>query len=209
MNLKINFENCYSVVINNIYYNKIFSEQMQVYQDENTKTIFYLIPSQDTPFSFNICEINPELKNLLINSNDKKSIYEKFLDLFSNISIKLNPTKKSLYIPAFLVENYLTSKNFEEIESNIKLFDESISTPLHVSTFDEIINAKFKPDFDIQNNFIDNENDIGDNNYVIKDDFIIGIFKNGTIKDNKLALIQILYVETANFTKKINLVNKQ
>ena len=66
MNLKINFENCYSVVINNIYYNKIFSEQMQVYQDENTKTIFYLIPSQDTPFSFNICEINPELKNLVI-----------------------------------------------------------------------------------------------------------------------------------------------
>ena len=210
MNLKINFENCYSVVINNIYYNKIFSEQMQVYQDENTKTIFYLIPSQDTPFSFNICGINPGLKNLLINSNDKKSIYEKFLDLFSNTSIKLiNTTKKSLYIPAFLIENYLTSNNFEEIEGNIKIFDESSSTPLHVSNFDEIINAKFKPDFDIQNNFIDNENNIGDNNYVIKDDFIIGIFKNGTIKDNKLALIQILYVETANFTKKINLVNKQ
>ena len=209
MDLKVNFENCYSIIMNDIYYNKIFSEHLQVYQDENTKTIFYLIPSQNMPFSFNICEINPELKNLLINDNNNKNIYEKFLDLFANTSIKLlNTTKKSLYIPAFLIENHLTLKNFEEIEDNIKLLDSSNLNPLHISTFDEFIEAKFKPDFDFQNNFIDNEYDINDNHYVIKDDFIIGIFRNDTIKDNKLALIQILYVNKSNFTKNNHIIKK-
>jgi len=129
--------------------------------------------------------------------------------LFANTSIKLlNTTKKSLYIPAFLIENHLTLKKFEEIEDNIKLLDCSNLNPLHISTFDEFIEAKFKPDFDFQNNFIDNEYDINDNHYVIKDDFIIGIFRNDTIKDNKIALIQILYVNKSNFTKKNNIIKK-
>jgi hypothetical protein len=209
LGLKINFGNIYSVIINDIYYNRISNEQMNIYQDENTNAIFYLIPSQDSPFSFNICEINPELKNLLINDNDAKNIYEKFLDLSTSTNIKLlDQTKKCLYIPSFISKKHLVSKDFMEISKNIKLLDESTKTDLYISSVNEFINVEFKTDTDMNYNFIDNEDNENDSENVIKNDFVIGIFRNDTIKDNNLSLIQILYIEKNNFITKSNINNK-
>ena len=209
LDLKINFGNIYSVIINDIYYNRISNEQMNIYQDENTNAIFYLIPSQDSPFSFNICEINPELKNLLINDNEAKNIYEKFLDLSTSTNIKLlDQTKKSLYIPSFISKKHLVSKDFMEISKKIKLLDESTKTDLYISSVNEFINVEFKTDTDMNYNFIDNEDNENDSENVIKNDFVIGIFRNDTIKDNNLSLIQILYIEKNNFITKSNINNK-
>ena len=209
LDLKINFANIYSVIMNDIYYNKITNEQMNIYQDENTQAIFYLIPSQDSPFSFNICEMNHELKNLLINDNSAKSIYDKFLDLNTNTSIKLlDQAKKSLYIPSFNSKKHLVSKEFMEISKNMKLIEESTKNDLYISCVNEFINVEFKTDVDMNNNFIDNDNYEKNNDNIIKDDFIIGIFRNDIIKDNNLSLIQILYIEKNNFITKSNINNK-
>ena len=60
----------------------------------------------------------------------------------------------------------------------------------------------------MNNNFIDNDNYEKNNDNIIKDDFIIGIFRNDIIKDNNLSLIQILYIEKNNFITKSNINNK-
>ena len=202
INLNLNFENCYSVILNEIYYNKLSTEKMKIFQEDKTKTIFYLIPSQDSSFSFNICEINQELKNLLFNNNSHQNIYEIFLDLNTNSKINiLEKNPKSLYIPSFILNKHLYSDDFENMESNIKISDIEPKSPLYLSSLNEFINVEFKPDINIKNNFIDNELNKG---YVIKDEFIIGIFNNDLIKDNKFTLVQLLHIKKENFITKNN-----
>ena len=175
---------------------------MKIFQEDKTKTIFYLIPSQDSSFSFNICEINQELKNLLFNNNSHQNIYEIFLDLNTNSKINiLEKNPKSLYIPSFILNKHLYSDDFENMESNIKISDIEPKSPLYLSSLNEFINVEFKPDINIKNNFIDNELNKG---YVIKDEFIIGIFNNDLIKDNKFTLVQLLHIKKENFITKNN-----
>ena len=201
LNLFINLENCYSLLINNIYYNKISSEQMQIYQIEKTNSIFYFIPTKDSSFILNICEINPELKNLIENNNIK-DIYQTFIDFNSNSNKKLQQEKKCLYIPSFVLKKHINSKNLEDINKNIKILDEKTKEPLYISSVNEFINVEFNYDFNIKNNFIENENNLYNDGYMIKNEFIIGIFRNDYInKENKLNLVQILYVEKDNFKK--------
>ena len=205
IDLKLNVRNCFSLMINNIYYNKISSDTMQVYQEEKTKSIFYLIPIQDSPFSINICQVNSELKNLLIDNGGNKSLYENFLDFNTNTKFNLlDQANKTIYIPSFIKKKHFFSRNFEEIEKNIKIAEEETKSPLYFSSLFELINIEFKPDSNLKNNFIDNENCENDNDYIIKNDFIISIVKDDNIKDNKLTLIQILYIEKDNFLTKEN-----
>ena len=203
--LGFNFDNCSSVILNDIYYNKISSKYMQVYQDEKINTIFYFIPAYDSLFAFNICEINSELKNLLLNDNDDKNIYEKFLDFNMNSKQKiLEKSKKSLYIPTFILKKHLFSKNLDEINNNIKISDESTKLPLYLSSVNEFINVEFKPDLNVKNNFLEKNNNLNDDGYIIKNEFIISIYKNEIINENKLTLIQMIYVEKDNFLTKSN-----
>ena len=200
INLNINFENCYSMIIKDIYYNKITSEKMKVFKIKKTNTVFFLIQAKDPSFMLLICETTPEIKNLIINTND---IYQKFSEYYLNSNMKLlEQTKKSLYIPSFELKKNFSAKNLEDIENNIKIFDEKTKSPLYISFVNEFINIEFNYDLNIKNNFIDNNN-IYNDGYLIKNGFIIGIFKNDIInKQTKLNLIQILYVDKNNFRVK-------
>ena len=205
INLGLNFEECYTVILDDIYYNKISSKQMKVYQDEKTNSIFYFIPAYDSPFAFNICEINSELKSLLLNDNDDKNIHEKFLDFNMNSKPTiLEKTKNNLYIPAFILIKHFLSKNLDEINNNIKISDETTKSPLYLSSVNEFINVEFKPDLNIKNNFLDKNNNINDDGYIIKNEFIISIFRNEINNENKLSLIQMIFVEKDNFLTKSN-----
>ena len=178
---------------------------MKVYQDEKTNSIFYFIPAYDSPFAFNICEINSELKSLLLNDNDEKNIHEKFLDFNMNSKPKiLEKTKNNLYIPAFILIKHFLSKNLDEINNNIKISDEITKSPLYLSSVNEFINVEFKPDLNIKNNFLDKNNNINDDGYIIKNEFIISIFRNEINNENKLSLIQMIFVEKDNFLTKSN-----
>ena len=205
INLNINFENCYSIIINDIYYNKICSEQMKVFKINKTNSLFFLIPSKDSSYIFYICEIIPELKNLLINNNN--DIYQQFLDFYLNSNMNLlEQPKKNVYIPSFSLKNYFSCKNLKDIENNVKIYNNNEKTkrPLYVSYVKEFINVEFNHDLNIKNNFIDNNN-IYNDGYLIKNEFIIGIFKNDVInKENKSNLIQVLYIEKDNFRVKNN-----
>ena len=205
INLNINFENCYSIIINDIYYNKIMSEQMKLFKTKKTNSVFFLIPSKDSSYIFCICEIIPELKNLLINNNN---IYQTFLDFYSNSILNfalLERTKKSVYIPSFVLKKNLSTNNLKDIENNIKIYDnEKTKKPLYISFVNEFLNVEFNHDSNIKNNFVDNNN-IYNDGYLIKNEFIFAIFKNDIInKENKLNLIQVLYVEKDNFRIKNN-----
>ena len=76
--------------------------------------------------------------------------------------------------------------------------------PLYLNSVDEYINVQFKPDENIENSFSVIPVEDRKNNVIIKDSFIMGIFDNDIINNNKLPLLQFLYVTKDNFIKKDN-----
>ena len=76
--------------------------------------------------------------------------------------------------------------------------------PLYLNSIDEYINVEFKPDENIENSFSVVPVEDRKNNVIIRDSFIIGIFDNDIINNNKLPLLQFLYITKDNFIKKEN-----
>ena len=216
----INFETNYSTIIDNYYYNRISTNKIKVFEEGKTGAIFYLIPSKDNNILFYICEMNSKLKELLINNN--KNIYDKFLEFqpstqkkifeFSLTSIRdlsYIPTandnnsvrNKTIYIPCFSIKTHLFSYDFKDIENSVKLNDINTYNNLKITSVDEFINIEFKPDNNINNSFTTIEG----YDYIIKNSFIIGIFDNDIINNEKLPLIQFLYITKDQFLTKSKL----
>lgn len=219
-NISANFENTYSILIDDIYYNRISSDKIKILKEKKTNSLFFLIPSIDNTVLFYISEINDKLKEVLIDSH--KNIYEEFLEFqpstqkelfnFSLSSIrdisyipqKLKEEQKIIYIPAFMIKTHLYSYDFKEIDKNIKINNIENNETLYLNSVDEYINIEFNPDDNIKNSFsvIPVEDKI--KNVRIKDSFIIGIFANDIVYNNKLPLMQFLYVTKENFITKDN-----
>ena len=69
---------------------------------------------------------------------------------------------------------------------------------------DEYINVEFKPDDNIENSFSVVPVEGGLNDFIIKDSFIIGLFDNDIINNEKLPLLQFLFITKEHFLKKDN-----
>ena len=215
-NLSLNFETNFSIVEDNVFYNRISSDKIQILEEEKTGSKFFLVPSKDNNILFYISEINNKLKNYLIDS--KENIYEKFLEFqpstqkkiyeFSFKSIRdvsylpISPVNsvKTIYIPCFSFKTHLFAYDYKEINKTMKIMDKENEAQLNISTLDEFINIEFKPDNNIENSFTTIES----NDLIIKDSFIIGIFDNNIINNTKLPLLQFLYITKNNFLTKSN-----
>ena len=160
------------------------------------------------------------MHNLLIDTN--KNIYEKFLEFqsssnkeiieFSKTSIReftyipknFKKPSKTLYIPSFIINTHLFSYDFKDINKNILITDIETNSLSHLNSVDEFLNIEFKPDENINNCFTIIPVEGGKTDVIIRDSFIIGIFDNEIINNNKLPLIQFLYVTKDQFLTKNN-----
>ena len=214
-NLSLNFENNYSILYEDIYYNRISTDKIKILKEKKTNSLFFLIPSYDNTALFYIAQVNNKLKDLLIDTN--QNVYEKFFEFqpgtqkelfeYSMTSYRdityipplVKKDSKTIYIPCFTINTHLFSYNFREIYKNVKITDTDTNTPSYLTSAEEFINVHFKPDENINNSFnvipvID-----GKTNVIIDDSFIIGIFDNDIINKEKLPLLQFLYVTKDNF----------
>ena len=219
-NLSINFENNYSILYEDIYYNRISTDKIKILKEKKTNSLFFLIPSNDNTVLFYITEVNKKLKELILESN--KNIYEEFLEFqpdtqkelleysmnsYRDISYIPQITQsesKIIYIPCFSINTHLFSYNFKYISKNMSMTDIETNEPSYLTSVDEYINIQFKPDENIENNFKVIPFEDKKTNIIIKDSFIIGIFANDIINNNKLPLLQFLYVTKDNFLTKDN-----
>ena len=168
---------------------------MQILEEEKTGSKFFLVPSKDNNILFYICEVNNRLKKLLIDG--RENIYEKFLEFqpstqqkifeFSLKSIRdvsyIPVTPRSKYkticIPCFSFKTHLFAYDYKGINKNVKLSEVESETPLNITSVDE-------------------------NDLVIENPFIMGIFDNDIINDKKLPLLQFLYVTNDKFLTELN-----
>ena len=217
-NLFINFETNYSAFIGDIYYNRISSDKIQILEEEKTGTSFYLIPSKDNNTLFYISQMNNKLREYLL--DDTKNVYEKFLQFqpstqkqiseyskksyrdVSYIPISSKDSFKTIYIPCFAFKTHLFAYDFKDIDKSMKLdeIDNNKETHLNITSVDEFINVEFKPDCNINDSF----STIEPHDLIIDNSFIMGIFDNDIINNEKLPLLQFLYVTKEYFLTKSN-----
>ena len=219
--LSINFESNYSILIDDIYYNKISTDKIKILKEKKTNSIFFLIPSYDNTAFFYVAKVNRKLKDLLIDNN--KNIYENFLEFqpstqkelydFSTSSFRdftyipqtfKKKSETTIYIPTFSIDAHLFSYDFKEVKKNVKMTDKESNTDAHLNSVDEFVHIEFKPDKNIDNSFSVIPVIGGTNDILINDSFIIGIFDNDIINNNILPLLQILYITKDHFLTKNN-----
>ena len=214
-NLSLNFENNYSILYEDIYYNRISTDKIKILKEKKTDSLFFLIPSHDNTALFYIAQVKNKLKDLLIDTN--QNVYEKFFEFqpgtqkelyeYSRTSYRdytyipplVKNDSKTIYIPCFTINTHLFSYNFREIYKNVKITDIDTNTPSYLTSVEEFINVQFKPDENINNSFNVIPVEDGKTNVIINDSFIIGIFDNDIIDKDKLPLLQFLYVTKDNF----------
>ena len=205
MNLNIFFQNILNTKINNYYYNRISSNEIQVIKDNQYDCTFYILPCLNNINSILLFEINDKLKNILIDNN--LNIYTLFIKYFDKIIERKNNIEKNennlinIYIPSFCIETHLltekTSKEIKDInilenkennDNNIN--DESMS----ISSVDEFLKINFNKNKPIERqiNYEINDEE-NSNNIFIKNDFILGIMNNFT--EIKFPLFQLIYVQ--------------
>jgi hypothetical protein len=219
-NVSINFENNYSILIDNIYYNRISTTKIKILKETKTDSLFFLIPSNDNTVLFYISIANKKLKELLIDNN--KNVYEIFLEFqpstqkemvdFSMNSVRDNSQipqfsqteSKTIYIPSFSFSGHLFTHCFKDISKNVTISNSETKDSLYLTSVDEYLNIAFKPDYNIQNSFSVVPVEDKKCNIIIRESFIIGIFDNDIINNNKLPLLQFLYVTKEHFLTKDN-----
>ena len=206
-NISINFETNYSILLDDIYYNRISTDKIKILKENKTNSTFYLIPSKDNTTLFYTGEINDEITKNIIDND--KNVYEQFLEFqpSSNQKDVSSEMKQSvIYIPSFIIKNHFYSNNLDEINQDHKISFENKGDKLYLNSVDEYVNIEFRPDENINNSF--SVDSIKDKNkdVIIKNEFIIGIFGNDIINNDKLPMIQFLYVKKDNFITKQNYI---
>jgi antitoxin component of RelBE/YafQ-DinJ toxin-antitoxin module len=216
--ISINFGSNCSILIDNIYYNRISSDKIKALKETNTNSMYFIIPSTDNSVLFYIRQVNEKLSELL--ANNEKNIYEQFLEFepdmqkelleFSNNTNvedgtnKLDYQQKIIYIPSFKIETHLYSYDIKNIIQNITINNKENNEKLYLSSVDEYMNIELKIDDNIKNCFSFNLSEDKNSNMIIKDQFIIGIFANKIINNERLPLIQFLHVKKEDFLPKKN-----
>ena len=76
----------------------------------------------------------------------------------------------------------------------MEITDNDSGTPSHLISVDEYINIQFRPYINIDKSFSTIPVEGVGNDFIIKDSFIIGIFDNDIINNEKLSLLQFLYI---------------
>ena len=111
---------------------------------------------------------------------------------------------KTIYIPSFSFSCHLFTHCFKDITKNVNISNSETKDDLYLTSVDEYLNIVFKPDSNIENSYSVVPVEDKKSNIIIRESFIIGIFDNDIINDNKLPLLQFLYVTKEHFLTKDN-----
>jgi hypothetical protein len=221
--ISITFGSYCSILIDNVYYNRISSDKIKILKEANIDSMYFIIPSKDNSVLFYIRQVNEKISELL--ANNEKNIYEQFLEFEPDLQKELlefntntneedgtnkldsqvqNSEQKIIYIPSFKIETHLYSYDIKNIIQNITISNKENSEKLYLSSVDEYMNIELKIDDNIKNCFSFNLSEDKNSNMIIKDHFIIGIFSNKIINNERLPLIQFLHVKKEDFLPKKN-----
>ena len=203
MDLNIFFKNILITKINNFYYNRISSNEIEIRKDSRYDCILYIIPCLNKIHSILLFELNVKMKRLLIENSS--NIYEVLTNFLNNIKQNKNENIKKLiniFIPSFYIETHLQEEKVSKDKlNNINRFEnEEKKTSMKIASVDEFLKINFnekkanEKQIIYEMDYSDDNNGISDNknNIFIKNDFILGIMNNYT--EIKIQMFQLMYI---------------
>ena len=192
MGLNIFFENILNVKINNYYYNRITSRNVEIIKDTINDCTFYNIPSLNKIINILIFEINEKIRKFLIDNNS--NIYELFINYYNQLE-KQNTIKimdKNIYIPSFKFETHLKAEKASKEINNINIYQNIDNIPMKIGTIDEFLKVNFNKERIIEKQIRYEYDEHNDKDIIIKDNFILAIINNYT--EIKYPLFQLIYI---------------
>ena len=191
MDLSIFFKNILSVKINNYYYNRISSNEIEIIKDTENDYVFYNIPCLSKIYNILIFEINQKMKEFLIENNS--NVYELFINYYNQLGKeKSKKVAKNIFIPSFKIKTHLQSEKASKEINNININSNIGNTPIKIGTLDEFIRINFNNEKPIEKQIIYDMDENNEEDIIIKDNFILAILNNYT--DINYPLFQLIYI---------------
>ena len=197
------FDGCMSVKYNNYFYNRIECRNIKLFNEKNTKQMFYLLNIvNDEKISMLISSnLNDNFKNKYLLKSDKNkeehfNIKLNFEDIYHNLEEIKSDGKsdnKYIYIPAFSLEQKYEQKNVENSNEDMKNVINSFNEECKIEFLTEELIAKRNKK--VSNNFEINITEAELKNkkeYLIDDEFIIFILDSGIME--KIGIIPIMSI---------------
>ena len=197
------FDGCMSIKYNNYFYNRIECRNIKLFNEKNTKQMFYLLNTvNDEKISLLISSnLNDNFKNkYLLKSNKNKeehfNIKLNFEDIYNNLEEIKSDGKsdnKYIYIPAFSLEQKYEQKNVENSNEDMKNVINSFNEECKIEFLTEELIAKRNKK--VSNNFEINITEAELKNkkeYLIDDEFIIFILDSELME--KIGIIPIMSI---------------
>ena len=198
INYEKNVENCFSVIINNFYYSKISSNNINIFNINDEK--LYLIPLND----FKTFLLVYEIKN---NNEIQENIYNFFNDFF--VTYQNGNNKKNdqgdkninIYLPVFSFKQKLKTYSIDDIiKEDFNIIYNQSKQKIFINSIDEVTKINFGMDGNFDENFqyniIENEENI-----IIKNDFYLGVFSGDLLSEIQLPMLQIVKITKENWKK--------
>ena len=190
-------ENCFNVIIDNFYYSRISSNNINIFNVNDEK--MYLIPLKD----FKTFILIYEMKN----NNIQENVYKFFNNYFikyQNENNKINDQDDNninIYLPIFSFKQKLKSNSINDIiEEDFDIINNKSKKKIFINSIDEVTKINFGMDGNFDENFqfnvIENEGNI-----IIRNDFYLGVFNGDLLSEIQLPMLQIVKITKGDWKK--------
>ena len=181
INLNQYFSSFFTIKIDQYYYNRFCIDKIINVNDLNI--ILYLIATNNPYVYLFIAEIKDNNRNILIEQNE--NIFENFVKILKNYVIS-ESNVKNLFLPSFQINTFLQNNALDNMND------------VNVARLEEYIDISFGIDEDYVNSFnFEIKNDT--ENFVVKNEFLVGILNRDPSSMEKLPLLELLYVNKENW----------
>ena len=198
INYEKNIENCFSVIINNFYYSRISSNNINIFKMNGKK--MFLIPLKD----FKTFLLIYEIKN---NDDIEGNIYEFFNDYFikyqngNNSQNDQSDKNNNIYLPVFSFKQKLNTNFINDvIKEDFDIIDNKSKKKIYINSIDEVTKINLGMDGNFDDNFQFNFEE-NDENIIIRDDFYLGVFNADMLSELQLPMLQIVKIRKENWKK--------
>ena len=205
-NNKLDVQICTFMTLNidNYLYNGIeINIKNNVIKETKYMNNLFFIPTLKKNINIIIYQYNDIFEKQ--NINNKKNIYIQFISLFKNYFKNMKEkedhnkeNKKLLWIPSFNIDTNLFSSKLN-ISNDIKIKNED-NNDMNIGEFNDYFKINYLPDKHQDKNIKLNIN--GDENMIIKDKFIFGIYHKEFMEKLDIPLISLVNITSDNFIRK-------
>ena len=210
-NLKFDFSQIisYSIVYNKIIYNgiKINTSNNIIQIEEDIE--LYTIPTNDENILIYICPYTEKIKEIIKKYDKYNNIFNGFSTFVNLISLYFddiikedNGEERKIWVPCFEIDTQLICDKIPGYQK-ISIKNNDDNKELSIFEFDEIIKISVKPKINDNtegdNNDENGELNMDDNDIVIENDFLFGIYHKEMKNKYSIPFISLAYVGNDNF----------